>query len=74
MEIEYDKESIDKIKKMIEEQYWKLLAEDLKVYPPDTKHLLVLIDEIKDIIYLLLIIWVILNQYHKIDHVDIILT
>lgn len=54
MEIEYDKESLDKIKKLIEDQYWKLLAEDLKVYPPDTRHLLVLIDEIKDIIYLLL--------------------
>ena len=53
MEIEYDKESIDKIKKLIED-HWKLLAEDLKVYPPDTRHLLVLIDEIKDIIYLLL--------------------
>ena len=54
MEIEYNKEFINKIKKIIEYQYWKLLAEDLKVYPPNTKHLLVLIDEIKDIIYLLL--------------------
>jgi hypothetical protein len=54
MEVEYDKESINKIKKIIEDQYWKLLQEDLKVYPPDTKHLLLLIDEIKDVIYLLL--------------------
>jgi len=54
MEVEYDKESINKMKKMIEYQYWKLLEEDLKVYPPNTKHLLLLIDEIKDVIYLLL--------------------
>ena len=54
MEVEIDNESIKKIKGIIEEQYWRLLEEDLKVYPPNTNHLLLLIEEIKDVIYLLL--------------------
>ena len=54
IEIEYDNESIDKMKNIIEDQYWKLLEEDLNSYPPNTKHLLVLIDEIKSVIYSLL--------------------
>ncbi len=54
MEVEFDKESVNKLKAIIEDQYWKLLEEDLNVYPPNTKHLLTLIEEIKDVIYLLL--------------------
>lgn len=54
IEIEYDKKSLETIKKLLEDQYWELLKEDLKQQPINSIYILSLVDEIKDIIYIIL--------------------
>jgi len=54
VEIQYDEDTIKEIKKMLEDQYWILLKDDLKKIPIDSSFIIKLLGEIKDIIYLIL--------------------
>ena len=54
VEIEYSKTSINEIKKIIQEQYWKMLQLDLKSFPIKSDLLISLLEEIKEIIYVIL--------------------
>ena len=53
--INYDNESINQIKKVLEDQYWAYLEDDLKKIPINTEFIIKLLNEIKDIIYLILL-------------------
>ena len=54
IEIQYEKKSLDLIKGLLEDQYWELLKDDLKQQPINSVYILSLVDEIKDVIYIIL--------------------
>ena len=53
--INYDNEAINQIKKVLEDKYWSCLVDDLKKIPINTEFIIKLLNEIKDIIYLILL-------------------
>ena len=53
IEIEYDDNYINNLKLKIEDEYWKLIKYELKLFPIKTKYLILVIDEIKYIYYII---------------------
>jgi len=53
--IEYNDETINQIKNMLEDQYWNLLKDDFKKIPINTDFIIKLLSEIKEIVYLILL-------------------
>ena len=54
IEVQYDKETTNQIKGILEDQFWFLLEEDLIIQPINSIGIIKLLEEIKDIITLIL--------------------